>query len=198
MTIIGITGPTGAGKTTALREVEALGGAVIDCDAVYHQLLESDLALQNKLEAEFGPLRGEDGAIDRKKLGSMVFGSPEKLQRLNAIAQRATVEKTRELLEEHRRAGRPLAAVDAIALLESGLGELCEATIAVVAPPEIRVRRIMTREGISEEYAWSRVRAQKGDDYFTQGCDITLVNNCPTQEEFASRARAVLHKILEG
>ena len=68
----------------------------------------------------------------------------------------------------------------------------------MVAPPEIRVRRIMAREGISEEYAWSRVRAQKGDDYFTQGCDITLVNDCPTQEEFASRARAVLHKILEG
>lgn len=198
MKIIGITGPTGAGKTTALREVEALGGAVIDCDAVYHQLLESDLALQNNLEAEFGPLRDEDGAIDRKKLGSIVFGSPEKLQRLNAIAQRATVEQTKELLEEHRQAGRPLAAVDAIALLESGLGELCEATIAVVAPPEIRVRRIMTREGISEEYAWSRVRAQKGDDYFTQGCDIALVNNCPTQEEFACQVRAVLHKILEG
>ena len=198
MKIIGITGPTGAGKTTALREVEALGGAVIDCDAVYHQLLESDLTLQKRLEEEFGPLRDKKGAIDRKKLGSMVFGSPEKLERLNAIAQRATVEKTREILEEHRQAGRPLAAVDAIALLESGLGKLCEATIAVVAPPEIRVRRIMTREGISEEYAWSRVRAQKGDDYFTKGCDIALVNNCPTQEEFASRVRAVLHKILEG
>lgn len=197
MKIIGITGPTGAGKTTALREVEALGGAVIDCDAVYHQLLESDLALQNKLEAEFGPLRGEDGAIDRKKLGSLVFGDPEKLQRLNAIAQRATVERTKELLEEHRQAGRPLAAVDAIALLESGLGELCHATIAVIAPPEIRVQRIMAREGISAEYAWARVRAQKPDGYFTDGCDVALVNNCPTQEEFASQARAVLHKILE-
>ena len=198
MTIIGITGPTGAGKTTALNEVRALGGAVIDCDAVYHQLLESDKTLQNKLEAEFGPLRDENGAIDRKKLGTIVFGSPEKLQRLNDIAQTATVERTKELLEEHRQAGRPLAAVDAIALLESGLKELCEATIAVIAPPEIRVRRIMTREGISQDYAWSRVKAQKGDDYFIGGCDYTLVNNCPTQEEFASRTRAVLHKILEG
>ncbi len=197
MKIIGITGPTGAGKTTALREVEALGGAVIDCDAVYHQLLESDLTLQKRLEAEFGPLRGTDGAIDRKKLGSMVFGDPEKLQRLNAIAQRATVERTKELLEEHRRSGRPLAAVDAIALLESGLGELCHTTIAVVAPPEVRVRRIMTREGISEDYAWARVRAQKPDRYFTDGCDIAFVNDCPTQEAFASQVRAVLHKILE-
>ena len=198
MTIIGITGPTGAGKTTALNEVEKLGGAVIDCDAVYHQLLKSDFALQNKLEAEFGPLRGTDGSIDRKKLGSIVFGDPEKLERLNAIAQTATVDRTRQLLEEHCRAGRPVTAIDAIALLESGLGELCHSTIAVVAPPEVRVKRIMAREGIPEDYAWSRVRAQKGDDYFTQGCDFTLVNNCPTQEEFASQTRAVLHKILEG
>ena len=64
--IIGITGPTGAGKTTALREVERLGGTVIDCDQVYHEMLEHDQGLQNKLEELFGPLRGKDGAIDRK------------------------------------------------------------------------------------------------------------------------------------
>ena len=97
--IIGITGPTGAGKTTALNEVEKLGGAVIDCDAVYHELLESDIALQSKLEELFGPLRGEDGTIDRKKLGAIVFGDPEKLELLNTVAQRATVAKTRELVD---------------------------------------------------------------------------------------------------
>ena len=79
MILIGITGPTGAGKTTLLREVEALGGAVIDCDVVYHELLEGDRLLQCELERRFGPLRGEDGAIDRKRLGAIVFGDPEKL-----------------------------------------------------------------------------------------------------------------------
>ena len=197
MTIIGITGPTGAGKTTALKEVEALGGAVIDCDAVYHELLESDLTLQAALEAEFGPLRDEKGAIDRKKLGSIVFGDPEKLRRLNAIAGQATVEETRKLVESCRQEGRPLTAIDAIALLESELGQLCQATIAVIAPPEVRVARIMAREGISEAYAWSRVKAQKPDRYFTDGCDFTLVNDCPDRETFAARARALLHKILE-
>ena len=176
--IIGITGPTGAGKTTALNEVEKLGGAVIDCDAVYHELLESDIALQSKLEELFGPLRGEDGAIDRKKLGTIVFGDPEKLELLNTVAQRATVAKTRELVDGCEREGRPLAAIDAIALLESGLKELCHATVAVIAPPEVRVRRIMAREGISEDYAWARVRAQKPDDYFIKGCDYTLERLC--------------------
>lgn len=79
MTVIGITGPTGAGKTTLLREVEKLGGGVIDCDAVYHELLERDAALQDRLEQAFGPLRNESGAIDRKKLGAVVFHDPETL-----------------------------------------------------------------------------------------------------------------------
>ena len=197
MIIIGITGPTGAGKTTALGEVEKLGGAVIDCDAVYHELLESDKTLQDKLEQEFGDIRDDSGAVDRKKLGAIVFGDPEKLERLNAIAQRATVDRTRLLLEECRAKGMPLAAVDAIGLLESGLGELCHATVAVVAPPEVRVARIMAREGISEDYAWARVRAQKPDRYFTDGCGYTLNNDCATGAEFAARARALLESILQ-
>ena len=197
MIIIGITGPTGAGKTTALGEVEKLGGAVIDCDAVYHELLESDKTLQNRLGQEFGDIRDASGAVDRKKLGAIVFGDPEKLERLNAIAQRATVDRTRLLLEECRAKGMPLAAVDAIGLLESGLGELCHATVAVVAPPEVRVARIMAREGISQDYAWSRVRAQKPDSYFTGGCGYTLNNDCASGAEFAARARALLESILQ-
>ena len=196
MTIIGITGPTGAGKTTALMVVEQLGGAVIDCDQVYHKLLEGDVALQGKLESAFGPLRDERGAIDRKKLGTIVFGDPEKLRQLNEIAQTATVERTRALLERYRARGRELVAVDAIALLESGLKELCQATIAVIAPPETRVERIMAREGIPEDYAWARVRAQRPDEYFIEGCDYTLWNDCVGAEEFALRARTLLEHIL--
>ena len=196
MTVLGITGPTGAGKTTALMVVEQLGGAVIDCDRVYHKLLEGDVALQGKLESAFGPLRDERGAIDRKKLGTIVFGDPEKLRQLNEIAQTATVERTRELLERYRARGRELVAVDAIALLESGLKELCQATIAVIAPPETRVERIMAREGIPEDYAWARVRAQRPDEYFIEGCDYTLWNDCAGAEEFALRARTLLEHIL--
>ena len=112
MTVIGITGPTGAGKTTLLREVEKLGGGVIDCDAVYHELLKSDTALQDRLEKEFGPLRDEAGAIDRKKLGAVVFHDVEKLETLNAIAWEAVVARTGVLVEEFRKQGRALAAID--------------------------------------------------------------------------------------
>ncbi len=197
MTVLGITGPTGAGKTTLLKEVEKLGGAVIDCDAVYHDLLERDGALQHSLEKTFGPLRDESGAIDRKKLGTIVFGDPEKLRQLNIIAQTATVRRTQELLEGYRRKGIALAAIDAIALLESPLAKLCDVTLAVVAPAKIRVKRIMDREGITEEYAWLRVKAQKSDEYFVKGCDHTLVNDCDQVEEFALQAKALVESILQ-
>lgn len=198
MTILGITGPTGAGKTTLLREVERLGGAVIDCDAVYHEMLERDTALQLALEAAFGPLRDEAGAIDRKKLGRVVFHDPAQLERLNAIVQGAVVERTRALIEMYREEGKQLLAVDAIALLESPLKELCQLTLAVLAPAEVRVKRIMAREGISEDYARSRVSAQRPEEYFSQNCDHTLINDCPSAGEFSQKAREFLKEVLSS
>lgn len=196
MTVLGITGPTGAGKTTLLREVEKLGGAVIDCDAVYHEMLKSDITLQDMLEREFGPLRDEAGSIDRKKLGSIVFGDPEKLELLNAIAWKGITRRVRDILEECGQQGRALAAVDAIALVESPLKELCQLTVAVLAPQEVRVKRIMVREGISESYAWARVKAQRPDEYFSQNCDYTLINDCPAAEDFSQKARQFLKEVL--
>ena len=195
MVILGVTGPTGSGKTTLLREAEQLGGAVIDCDGVYHRLLEEDAALQAKLEAEFGPLRDGAGHMDRKRLGAIVFHSPERLERLNAIAWRAITGQVRAMLDQFRAQGRGLAVIDAVALAESGLGALCTHRVAVLAPAQVRVERIMAREGISEQYAWSRVRAQRGDEYFIEHCDHVLVNDCASAEEFARRARKYLNKI---
>lgn len=195
-TVIGITGPTGAGKTTALSEVEKLGGAVIDCDAVYHQMLESDIALQRVLEETFGPLRGENGRIDRKRLGAIVFRDPEKLERLNEIVRQSVCAKVSALVEALRAQGQKLAAIDAFALVESPLSALCDVTLAVTAPPEVRIRRIMAREGISEEYARSRVRSQKPDCYYQKRCDYTLVNDCDSAQEFGRKSRALLESIL--
>ena len=197
MTVIGITGPTGAGKTTVLKEIEALGGAVIDCDAVYHEMLESDRALQENLERAFGPLRDGQGAIDRKKLGAVVFGDPAKLERLNAIALRGVVQRTRQMVKENRSRGIGLTAIDAFALLESGLADLCTTTVAVLAPAEARVARIMAREGISEDYAWARVRAQKGDDFYRKGCTHVLVNDGEDPAAFAAQARTLFRDIIE-
>ena len=196
MRIIGITGPTGAGKTTALNVLEELGGAVIDCDAVYHDLLTSDIALQSELCQTFGDILDAEKQIDRKKLGAIVFHDPAKLALLNQITQEAICTKVRTLINY---AGNvPAVAIDAIALLESPLRELCDTTVAVIAPQEIRVARIMARESISRDYAWSRVRAQKPDEYFIQHCEHIFVNDCASREEFADQIRKRTGVYLEG
>ena len=196
MKIIGITGPTGAGKTTALRVLEELGGVIIDADEVYHDLTESSVAMRKELESHFGPMYTPEGQLDRKKLGSVVFSDPEALKQLNAITHRFVGEEIDRMLDRARQEGRPAAAIDAIRLFESGMADLCDATLAITAPPEVRIRRIMAREGIPEDYARARVAAQQRDEYYVGKCGYTLVNDCATPEAFAARARALFQTIL--
>ena len=196
MTIIGITGPTGAGKTTALNELEKLGGAIIDCDAVYHEMLESDIALQSELEQAFGPLKNEMGTFDRKKLGGVVFRDPAALERLNRIVWPHIERAVDERIERARQQGRTCAAVDGITIIESGRAAKCDTTVAVLAPVEDRVRRICLREGISEEYARARVSAQKQDEWFWANCEHILMNDCAGVEEFALKAKTLFEQIL--
>lgn len=197
MTIIGITGPTGAGKTTALNELEKLGGVIIDCDAVYHGLLKSNYTLQRELESRFGVLTDESGVFDRKKLGAVVFRDPAALADLNAIAHRHVVMAVKEILVQAEAQNIPAAAIDAIALFESGLAELCDATVAITAPAEIRVERIMAREGITREYAQSRVNAQNPEEFYTSRCQYTLRNDCKSAAEFGACARELFCGILK-
>ena len=196
MIVIGITGPTGAGKTTALNELKELGGCILDADVIYHELLSGSADLRHELEARFGPMTDGEGHFDRKKLGAVVFHAPAALADLNAIAHRYVVREISERLAQAEQAGRPVAAIDAIGLFESGADKLCRTTLAITAPAEIRVQRIMAREGISEEYARSRVNAQNPDSFYTSRCQHVLVNDCASAEEFASRARALFTQIL--
>jgi dephospho-CoA kinase len=196
MKLIGITGPTGAGKTTALRVLEELGGVVIDADAVYHQLTASSPALRAALEERFGPVYTPAGQLDRKKLGGVVFADPAALADLNAITHRFVGEEIDRILDQARQRGCPAAAIDAIALIESGLGARCDALVAVLAPAEVRVRRIMAREGISEEYARARVAAQQGEEFYRAHCPYCLVNDGDDPAAFAARARALFESIL--
>ena len=170
--IFGITGGTGCGKTTALQAIESLGGLVLDCDAIYHELLKTDPSLLEAINSRF-PGVVENGELQRKKLGAIVFADPQALLDLNAITHAAVKTEV-----ERRLATAPaLAAIDAIELFDSGLAPLCDATVAIVAPLEDRVRRLMARDSISEEYARARIAAQKDEAWFRAHCDAVLENN---------------------
>ena len=187
--IIGITGGTGCGKTTLLNLIRQHGGLVLDCDAIYHELLKNDQSLLAAIDTRF-PGVVEDGILQRKKLGTIVFSDPAALQDLNRITHGAVKEAVAKVLSVQPK----LAAIDAIALLESGLDRLCDVTVAVCAPEEDRIRRLMQRDGITREYAQSRIAAQHSNDYFRANCQFTLENDA-NLDAFATKCVAFLRNI---
>lgn len=178
MLIIGLTGPTGAGKTTVLRALGELGCVCVDCDALYHQLLDTSPQLVGELTDRFGKsILDNQGKVDRRALGKTVFADPQALLDLNAIAHRHVADACLTLIGDARARGERALALDAIALLESGLGALCGVTVAVTAPDEIRLRRIMARDGLDEPAARARMGAQKPSEYYVNQCDHSIVND---------------------
>ena len=193
--VLGLTGGTGAGKTSALNAIRELGGEIIDCDAVYHEMLDHDQELRNTINATFPGVFGSDGKLNRQKLGQEVFAKKERLDKLNAIVFRFLIPEL-----ERRMDSIPdgLYAIDAINLIESGLDRLCDRTIAVTAPTELRVRRIMARDNITEQYARLRISAQKPDEFYRGKCDLELNNAADTPEKFQREAKKFFERLVEA
>ena len=193
--VLGLTGGTGAGKTSALKAIEALGGRTIDCDALYHTMLRTDESLRQALAREFGQETFlPDGSLNRPYLGKRVFSRQERLARLNEIVYAAIVPEVERQVES---GDCPLWAIDAINLLESGIARLCDRTVAVTSPMELRLRRIMARDGIDEGYARLRISAQRTDDYYREHCDLELCNDAAAPEEFEAKAKRFFETIIE-
>lgn len=195
---LGLTGPTGAGKTTVLEAFEELGFVTIDCDSLYHVLLESSQELGKELTDRFGgSILNSQGKVDRKALGKVVFQDPAALADLNAITHRYIKAACASLTKRAEQQSSVGVVYDAIALLESGLAEDCNFTVAVVAPKEVRLQRIMARDGIDQTYAASRIAAQPDNDYFSDRCTFTVVNDgSMTQEELKQQVKQDFHRFL--
>lgn len=193
MKIIGITGGTGTGKTTVLRYLEDRGAHVIDCDVVYHDILENDIEILSELEAKFGDVV-TDGKLDRKALGAKVFSDPEALKELNAITHKFVGREVDKWLSGIPEDG--VAAIDAIALSESDLKDRCDVTIGVIAPTQVRVERLVAREGIDEEYAKMRIDAQRPNEYFTEHCDLIINNSGNDIDELLKKCKILFSDIF--
>ena len=187
--ILGITGGTGCGKTTLLRCIADCGGMIMDCDAIYHDLLKTDTAMLAAIEARF-PGTVEEGGRNLKKLGALVYKDHEALEDLNRITHACVRREVEQTLSQKPK----LAAIDAIALFESGLDSLCDVTVAVTAPEEDRVRRLMARDAISEDYARSRIAAQHPESWFRERCTHTLENS-GTEAQFREKCLAFLRNL---
>jgi len=192
--VVGFTGGTGAGKTTLLRALEKIGAQIIDCDKFYYERLRADRAMRDAINDAFPGAVNADGTPDREKLGRLVFGDAGKLAELDRIVYRYL---PRAIAEEIERCGADVVGVDAVKLIESGAGALCDTTVAVTAPEKTRIARIMARDGISEERARARVRAQKSDAEFRAQCAHLFVNDAADSAAAEKQASDYLNELFK-
>ncbi len=196
MIVIGLTGPSGAGKTTALEAAADLGASVYDCDRIYAQLLVTDRALLDAIEDAF-PGTVEGGTLNRRKLAARAFSDEKELLRLNAVTHPAICRHVERSIAADRAGGARLAVIDAVELFASGLSGLCDDTVFVTAPKNERLARIMGRDGIAADRAGDRVGIQKTDEYFESLCRHKIVNNFPDRESFFEYCREFFRRYIK-
>ncbi len=195
MKVIGLTGGSGSGKTTVLNLLRDRGAAAIDCDRLYDSLLQTSEALRADLKKTFGQVFLPDGSLDRKTLSETVFSDPKQLLKLNEIVYYHVGIAVREELAAAKKSGKKLAVIDAVNLIESGLGELCDTTVAVLAPLDTRIARIMARDGIDQAQAEKRIAAQQTDETFTARAKQTLIND-GSEQTLREKALSLLAEYL--
>lgn len=192
MKIIGVTGPTGAGKSF-LCQALAKHFAVIDADEVYHSLLLPPSDCLTALRAAFGDgIFTVEGSLDRNALAEIVFSDEEKLTLLNRTVLDFVLVKIRTMIASLAKEGHSCVLIDAPTLIESGFHSECDAVIAVLASPELRLSRIIERDTISEEKAQARLSAQKEDEFYRLHADLVLIND-GNMDSLTKQAMALLH-----
>jgi len=177
MLLIGITGPTGAGKSIVSASLASRGCFVVDGDAVAREVVVPGSPVLAELALAFGgDVLRADGSLDRGLLAARAFASPEGTARLNAVTHPAINARVLALLDAAERAGFRFAAIDAAALFESGVAGRCDLVVTVTAPLDVRIARVTRRDGLSEREARLRAGAQKNEAYYEQHADIVIRN----------------------
>lgn len=174
--IVGITGCSGAGKTSALHIYEDAGYSVIDCDKLYHILLDENTDMCCELNACF-PSAFINGTLDRKLLADIVFSDAERLSVLNSVTHKYVINAVKYFVRVSALNGVSGIAIDAVELFSSGLNEICDYTVAVLADMDIRLKRLIDRDSITKSEAIMRINAQKDEDYYIRSADYSLYNN---------------------
>ena len=180
MKIIGLCGGSGSGKGTVSSLFNRFGVIAIDTDRVYHEITSHPSECLISLAREFGSEIVKNGALDRAKLREIVFDplySDIRLARLNEITHKYVIAETERLIIEYDMAGRKGVIIDAPLLFESGLDKRCDVVISVVANSEVRIARIMLRDGISLESARRRIDSQIPDSVLIQKSDYVICND---------------------
>lgn len=172
---LGLTGPTGAGKSTVALLLSQRGIPLVDADAIARTVTEKGSPVLSALADTFGKdILFPDGSLDRRALAAVAFSSKENTEKLNAVTHPAILARIRRALAD---ATGDAVVLDAPLLFETGLDALCDHTVAIVADEAVRLARITARDGISEEAAKKRMAVQPDTAFYAARADILLYNN---------------------
>lgn len=183
---VGLTGPTGAGKSYVCEIFRQKGFKIIDCDKIAHELTAKNAPILAELASEFGEDVVKNGELDRKLLASRAFDTKEHTKKLNSILHPAIAEKCKE-------EAQGLTVLDASQLFEANMQNDCYKVIGVLADEDERIKRIIARDNITEQQAKLRMSAQFDNDYFIDNCDYIIYNN---GEDIAAQTDNILEVIL--
>ena len=173
--VFGITGATGAGKTTVSNIFRDLGVYIVDCDIIAKQITSSNIDCLFEIESSFGKdVFEDDGALNRRKLADIVFGNDDKLKLLNKITHKYIKE---QIEYEIKTCDNDIIAIDGAVIIGSPVEEICRLMVVVSADEKVRAQRIMARDGISYEFALKRISSQKSNEEYEQYADFIIENN---------------------
>lgn len=190
MKVFGLTGKTGAGKSTVALKMQSMGFYVIDGDKIARSITEKGKPALKELAKEFGcDIIRSDGSLNRKLLASRAFKDKESTAKLNGITHPIIKAEFEKELQKAENEGYSFALIDAAALLESSCKDLCEKIIVVTAPKEIRLQRILERDSITKEQAEIRMNAQFPDEYYFSKADIILRNYPPFESDIEKQLK---------
>ena len=187
---IGLTGPTGAGKSSAAAVCKKLSIKHIDCDILARKAVEKGTNGLNAVVNAFGnDILNSDGSLNRKALAQKAFCDRMSTQLLNKTLLPLIKELVLKEIEGD------VVLLDAPTLFESGINEICFKTVAVLSDSQIRLDRIMKRDNITKDAALLRINAGKTDDFYIKNCDFVIYNNKDEQtfnNEFSNLLKEIL------
>jgi len=196
--ITGLTGQTGAGKSSVSKVFAEKGFSVIDADICARIVVEKGKPCLEKIKKYFGnEVIAPDGTLFRRKLGNIVFSNREKLEALNNIIYPAITQEITNQIENYYAQGKKFILLDAPTLFESNTDKLCDIIISVIADPDIRLKRIIKRDGISETQARNRMNSQHSQNFFIRNSDYYISNN-GSLEQAISDASEIAVRIMES
>ena len=193
---IGLTGQTGAGKSTISKFAEKMDCKIINADKVAREVMKKNSECLKRLAEIFGSdIINIDGSLNRKLLAQRAFSSRENTNILNGITHPAIISKVKEYIDMYSKESG-MIIFDAPQLFESGGNEMCDKIIAVIAPADVRVQRIISRDGISEQEALLRIHAQHDEDFYISKSDY-IIDGSQTLESVQKQFEEIMKKVME-